>query len=245
VRQAVRFVPELPQRMHDPDQPPDPDAFLLQQLAHARRRDDGGLSAGLVTAELLERHVAAIDQRIRWKTHGWRASEDDRAEIANGVLLRLAQTLERKTAFTTAFRYVVAANVDWEVTDVVRRRVRHSAEAPRDVDDLPEVGGERGRKRGGEGGATDALPDVARSGPDPEALAAQARDFADRIGELAPRDRRILTERFFVGTPIEEIADMLDMSRGAVDTATHRALKRLYPAGDERPGAPPSDGKAA
>jgi RNA polymerase sigma factor (sigma-70 family) len=213
--------------MYDASPPPDPDAFLLQQLAHARRRDDGGLSAGLVTAELLERHVPAIDQRIRWKTHAWRASEDDRAEIANGVLLRLAQTLERKTAFTTAFRYVVAANVDWEVTDVVRRRMRHGAEAPRDVDDLPEGAGS------------------GPSEPDPEGLAAQARDFADRIGELPPRDRRVLTERFFVGTPIEEIADMLDMSRGAVDTATHRALKRLYPAAGERPGAPPSDGKAA
>jgi RNA polymerase sigma factor (sigma-70 family) len=231
--------------MHVAEQPHDPDAFLLQQLAHARRRDDGGLSAGLVMAELLERHVATIDQRIRWKTHNWRASEDDRAEIANGVLLRLAQTLERKTAFTTAFRYVVAANVDWEVTDVVRRRMRHGAETPRDVDDLPEVGTELGRKRGGETGATDALPDLARTGPDPESLVAQARDFADRIEELPPRDQRILTERFFIGTPIEEIADMLDMSRGAVDTATHRALKRLYPAGDERPGASPSDGKAA
>jgi RNA polymerase sigma factor (sigma-70 family) len=227
VRQTIRFVPELPQRMHDAEQPPDPDAFLLQQLAHARRHDDGGLRAGLVTAELLERHVAAIDQRIRWKTHGWRASEDDRAEIANGVLLRLAQTLERKTAFTTAFRYVVAANVDWEVKDVVRRRMRHGAEAPHDVDALPEVAGS------------------GPSEPDPESLAAQAREFADRIEELPPRDRRILTERFFVGTPIEEIAAMLDMSRGAVDTATHRALKRLYPAADERPGAPPSDGRAA
>jgi RNA polymerase sigma factor (sigma-70 family) len=231
VEEVVRFVPELPYRMNETEaQPPDPDAFLLQQLAQARRRNDGGLRAALLTAELLERHVGAIDQRIRWKTHGWRASEDDRAEIANGVLLRLAQTLERKTAFTTPFRYVVAANVDWEVKDVVRRRMRHGAEAPRDVDDLPEVPGEVGRKRGGETGA-DALPDVARavSGPDPEGLAAQARDFADRIADLPQRDRRILTERFFVGTPIEEIADMLDMSRGAVDTATHRALKRLYP----------------
>jgi RNA polymerase sigma factor (sigma-70 family) len=231
--------------MHDPDPPPDPDAFLLQQLAHARRRDDGGLAAGLVTAELLERHVGAIDQRIRWKTHGWRPSADDRAEIANGVLLRLAQTLERKTAFATAFRYVVAANVDWEVKDVVRRRMRHGAEAPRDVEDLPELHDELGRKRGGEGGAIGVLPDLARSGPDAEGLAAQARDFADRIEDLPPRDRRILTERFFVGTPIEEIADLLGVSRAAVDTATHRALKRLYPAAGERPGAPPSDGKAA
>jgi RNA polymerase sigma factor (sigma-70 family) len=203
----------------------DPDAFLLQQLAHARRRpgDDGGLRADLLTAQLLERHVASIDQRIRWKTHGWRASEDDRAEIANGVLLRLAQTLKRKTTFTTAFRIVVAANVDWEITDVIRRRARHGAEEPHDVD---------------------ALADHA-AGPDPDSLATQARDFAQRIERLPQRDRRILTERFFVGTPIEEIADMLDMSRGAVDTATHRALKRLYPASDERPAAPPPDGKAA
>jgi RNA polymerase sigma factor (sigma-70 family) len=213
--------------MHDADQPPDPDAFLLQQLAHARRHEDGGLRAGLVTAELLERHVATIDQRIRWKTHGWRASEDDRAEIANGVLLRLAQTLERKTTFTTAFRYVVAANVDWEVKDVVRKRMRLGAETPADVDDLAEAAG------------------AGPSEPDTESLAAQARDFAHRIEELPQRDQRILTERFFVGTPIDEIADMLDMSRGAVDTATHRALKRLYPAAGERPGAPPSDGRAA
>jgi RNA polymerase sigma factor (sigma-70 family) len=207
--------------LHD-DLPDDPDAFLLQQLAVARRRDDGGLGAGLVTTELLQRHVGAIDQRIRWKTHAWRATEEDRAEIANGVLLRLAQVLERKTAFTTAFRYVVAANVDWEVKDVVRRRMRHGAETPSEVDELAEL-----------------------ADPDPDTLATQARDFAHRIEELPERDQRILTERFFVGRPIEEIAELLDMSRGAVDTATHRALKRLYPAGRERPDDAPSDGKAA
>ena len=185
--------------------PPDPDAFLLQQLAVARRRDDGGLSAGLVIAELLQRHVGAIDQRIRWKTHAWKPSREDRDEIANGVLLRLARTLENKTEFETAFRYVVAANVDWEVVDVVRRRKRHDAETLRETDDLPEV------------------PEA-----EPATLAAQARDFAAQIETLPARDRRILTERFFVGTPIEEIADMLEMSRGAVDTATHRALRRLF-----------------
>lgn len=232
--------------LHD-DLPDDPDAFLLQQLAVARRRDDGGLSANLVTTELLQRHVGAIDQRIRWKTHAWRATAEDRAEIANGVLLRLAQVLERKTSFTTAFRYVVAANVDWEVKDVVRRRMRHGAEAPRDVADLPELAGEHGRKRGGQSGAADALPEAGAgvAGPDPESLAAQAREFAHRIQELPQRDQRILTERFFVGRPIEEIAELMDMSRGAVDTATHRALKRLYPAERERPGRAPSDGRAA
>jgi RNA polymerase sigma factor (sigma-70 family) len=207
--------------LHD-DLPDDPDAFLLQQLAVARRRDDGGLSANLVTTELLQRHVGAIDQRIRWKTHAWRATAEDRAEIANGVLLRLAQVLERKTAFTTAFRYVVAANVDWEVKDVVRRRMRHSAETPSEVEELAEL-----------------------ADPDPDTLAEQAREFAHRIQELPQRDQRILTERFFVGRPIEEIADLMDMSRGAVDTATHRALKRLYPSERERPGATPSDGRAA
>ena len=244
--QMGRFVPEPAHRMTDDDTtPPDPDAFLLQQLEVARRRDDGGLSASLVTTELLQRHVGAIDQRIRWKTHTWRATEEDRAEIANGVLLRLAQVLERKTEFTTAFRYVVAANVDWEVKDVVRRRMRHGAEAPRDADDLPELPADHGRKRGGESGSPDALPGTGEAGPDPDSLAAQARDFAQRIDTLPQRDRRILTERFFVGRPIEEIADLLDMSRGAVDTATHRALKRLYPEARERPGAAPSDGRAA
>lgn len=207
--------------LHD-DLPDDPDAFLLQQLAVARRRDDGGLSANLVTTELLQRHVGAIDQRIRWKTHTWRATEEDRAEIANGVLLRLAQVLERKTAFTTPFRYVVAANVDWEVKDVVRRRMRHGAEVSSEVEELADL-----------------------ADPDPDTMAAQAREFADRIQTLPQRDRRILTERFFVGRPIEEIADLMEMSRGAVDTATHRALKRLYPAERERPSGAPSDGKAA
>jgi RNA polymerase sigma factor (sigma-70 family) len=207
--------------LHD-DLPEDPDAFLLQQLAVARRRDDGGLSANLVTTELLQRHVGAIDQRIRWKTHTWRATAEDRAEIANGVLLRLAQVLERKTAFTTAFRYVVAANVDWEVKDVVRRRMRHGAEAPSEVEELADL-----------------------AGPDADTLAEQAREFAHRIQELPQRDQRILTERFFVGRPIEEIADLMEMSRGAVDTATHRALKRLYPAERERSGRAPSDGRAA
>jgi RNA polymerase sigma factor (sigma-70 family) len=207
--------------LHD-DLPEDPDSFLLQQLAVARRRDDGGLSANLVTTELLQRHVGAIDQRIRWKTHTWRATAEDRAEIANGVLLRLAQVLERKTSFTTAFRYVVAANVDWEVKDVVRRRMRHGTEVPSEVEELAEL-----------------------ADPDPDTMAEQAREFAHRIQELPQRDQRILTERFFVGRPIEEIADLMEMSRGAVDTATHRALKRLYPAERERPGAAPSDGKAA
>lgn len=51
--------------------------------------------------------------------------------------------------------------------------------------------------------------------------------MAEIIEDLAPRDQRILVERYVAGLEPQEIADRLGVTRQVVDTAYSRALSKL------------------
>ncbi|HEX8105793.1 MAG TPA: sigma-70 family RNA polymerase sigma factor [Solirubrobacteraceae bacterium] len=231
----------------DSEDDPDRDARLLRRANLARGRADGGLSFDLLLGELLSPWWEPIRRITRWRLHTLHPSETDLSEIAAEVFERLSRAIERNTSFGKPFKYVVADNIEWAAIDYARARKRRASETPHDPAHLPQPPAEAGAKRG-EGGSFDALPGGDGDGPAPDGLAEQARGFAALIAGLGARDRRILSERFMRGTPPEEIAQMLGIERGALDTATHRALRRLAANSQidgVRKRAPRSEGEAA
>jgi RNA polymerase sigma factor (sigma-70 family) len=203
-------------------------AALLRQLALAQQHDDGGLSADLIMAELLGRYSAYIRRIARFRLHRLRPSGHDLDDIESGVFERLVKTLARKTQFGKPFKYVVADNVDWECKDFARARRRRAPESTHAPEKLPPAASPLGRKRSATGTIRDTMHEADEDGPDSDGLAAQARAFGARIAGLPERDRSILTRRFLASMCPEDIADGLDVHRRVVDTATHRALKRLF-----------------
>ena len=53
------------------------------------------------------------------------------------------------------------------------------------------------------------------------------REVVEEIAALDQPDREILVRRFLLGQPSRAVAQALDMTVSAVDTRTHRALKKL------------------
>jgi RNA polymerase sigma factor (sigma-70 family) len=64
--------------------------------------------------------------------------------------------------------------------------------------------------------------------PDDLAIATEAREVLwTHIQQLAPRDRLIITLRYYADAQLPEIASTLGLREGAVRVALHRALARL------------------
>lgn len=210
------------------DDDDDRDAALLRELAIAQQRDDGGLSAGLVMAELLGRYSGYIRRMVRFRLHRLLLSAHDLEDIESGVFERLIKTLARKTQFGKPFKYLVADNVEWECKDFARVRRRRSPESAHDPGKLPPAASPLGRKRSATGTARETMHEGDEDGPDSGGLAAQARAFAARIVGLPERDRMTLTQRFLASMRTKDIASGLGVHRRVVDTATHRALKKLF-----------------
>ena len=61
----------------------------------------------------------------------------------------------------------------------------------------------------------------------PPEEAAEARRLMDKLDELSPADREVLTLRYVDGLPPREIAKVLDVNDSAISVRIHRALKRL------------------
>jgi len=193
----------------DPDEAEDDrDDALLRQLAFARGRDDGALREQLLLAELLSRHRANITRIVRYRAHSLRPSDADVDEIVGGVLRRLAETLERKLSFGKPFRFVVADNIDWEVIDFARRHERRtSREVSCDGENFPEP--------------------AVFDGP---TLEAEARELRGYLVSANDRERALLADQMLFGFDAEKTGERHEMQRGAVYTATHRALKKLLDA---------------
>ena len=184
------------------------EARLLAQLEQARRRDGDELAARRLTAELLAPYWNYTLRIARWKLHGVAATEADVEDVAANVLERMVRALANTTHFTKALKYVVLDNVDWACADFRRQRQRRGAETLCPPDELAPSASPVGRKRSTVSGGRDAIGSGNGEGPDGDGLAAQAR-------------------RFFAAASPAEIARELGMSRGALDTATHRALRKL------------------
>jgi RNA polymerase sigma factor (sigma-70 family) len=73
------------------------------------------------------------------------------------------------------------------------------------------------------------MPDDAETsaGDEQQSLRRQATEFVPYLDGLPERDRELLIERLFFGLTPEQSAARHDMTRGALDVAYHRALKRL------------------
>jgi RNA polymerase sigma factor (sigma-70 family) len=187
----------------------DADAALLRQLALARTRSDGGLREQLIMTRLLGRHVANIRRIVAWRAYSLRPSEADIDDIVGGVLIRIADALEKEVAAGRSLRGLIAVNIEWEVTDYARRRKRFAREVHPPID---------------------AFPDPAA--PDRPTLADEARELRERIAGLSGRDQQMMAERMLLGLKPEEIARRHGVQRQVVDTATSRALRKLL-ASDE------------
>jgi RNA polymerase sigma factor (sigma-70 family) len=195
----------------EPMPPPaqDPDATLLRQLVLARKRPDGVLREQLIMTRLLSRHVANIRRIVIWRAHSQRPSDADIDELVAGVLIRVAGALSKEIDASASIGGLIAVNVEWEVIDFVRRRMRRAPEVHPEIEDFPDP-----------------------AAPERPTLADEARALRERIAGLSGRDQQIVAERMLLGLKPEEIAGRHGVRRQVVDTATSRALKKLQ-ASDE------------
>ena len=189
----------------DNDEDPDArDAALMRQLALARSRPDGALRGELILTELLARHESNIRRIVTYRAHAQRPSKADIDEIVNTVMMGVAKALEGDFDPEMPFGALVAKNIPWDVIDWVRARERRAGEVSAE---------------------TVVLDDPAE--PETASLAGEARRLRELIAELPERDREIVAQRMLFGLGPKRIAEIHGISRGAVDTATSRALKRL------------------
>jgi RNA polymerase sigma-70 factor (ECF subfamily) len=190
----------------DADEDPDArDAQLMRQLAHARGRPDGALRAELILGELLARHEQNVRRIVTYRAYSQRPSKADIDELINTVMISVARALEGDFDVEMPFGALVAKNIPWDVIDWVRARGRRADEIPTEDVVVPD-------------GDPDKLPPT---------LADEAERLRELIGSLPARDREIVTQRMLFGLSPKQIAEIHGISRGAVDVATHRALKKL------------------
>lgn len=200
---------------------------LLAELARAKRDDDNGLHADVVAAELLGPYWSYILRIVRWRLHRLGIADQDVEDVSASVFERLALALDNKSQFSKPFKYVVMDNIDWACIDFRRQRHRRRIETLHPPGDLPPASSPRGRKRSSTSGRPQPVGGADEDGPDSDGLAAQARAFGQRIEALQGRDREIVSRRFLAAMSPAEIAQLLGVERGAVDTATHRALRKV------------------
>ncbi len=129
----------------------------------------------------------------------------DAEEIAQELIRRLVKALENKLEFAQPFHVVAAKNLGWAIKDYWRRKYGEEAFAM-DPQEMPD-----------DLGASAGTPSVAD----------QANTFGPYLNGLSERERELVIERIFLDMTPEEIASRHGMSRGAVDTALHRSLKKL------------------
>ena len=180
------------------------DAALLRQLVLARKRADGVLREQLLMTQLLGRHVPNLRRIVAWRAYSLRPSDADIDEMVGGVLIRLADALEKEVDASKSFRGLMAVNIEWEVIDHVRRRRRRAREVHPEIEDFPDP-----------------------SAPERPTLADEARELRERIAGLSGRDQQIIAERMLLGLKPDEIARRHGVHRQVIDTATSRALKKL------------------
>ena len=89
------------------------------------------------------------------------------------------------------------------------------------------------RKRGRQTELHDEMPDSGATDPaDVIATVAQRSMLRDALGSLAPRERELISLKYFAGLRNTEIAKVVGVSESAVGTNLHRAMEQLRRACD-------------
>ncbi len=125
-------------------------------------------------------------------------------DVAQNLIERLIKALKKKLDYN-AFHVLAAMHLKWAINDHWRDQYGEEA-VPRDPQELPDD-----RDTDGE----------------PESLGRQVAAFEPYLAELEDRERELVTERIFLDMTPVQIAARHGMRREAVDTALHRAFKKL------------------
>jgi DNA-directed RNA polymerase specialized sigma24 family protein len=190
------------------------DAKLLRQLGAARAAEPPDAAReDEIRAELLARYDGWLRAQVEARLRSFDPSGQAAAEVTNRVLLRLARALENKHNFGKAFWKVALDNLGYALKDFWR---------------------------GSDVGDPDAKPPEARSplpleaagsitAPDElgKSLTQEAMDLREWLEGSSDDDIRLLGMKLFLNLSPLQIAERTGKSRGAVDTALSRALKRV------------------
>jgi RNA polymerase sigma factor (sigma-70 family) len=182
------------------------DRRLLDRIADARARDDeiGCLRERTAMGELLAPYWSEVRRIVGWRLASISPDPTDVEDISSKVIEHIIKKLKKTTDLGGApLRVIVFLDAQTRAIDYWRARTRRNSR-------LSDFGGK--------------IPEVpARE----EVTLAHAEVMAEIIKDLAPRDQRILVERYVAGLTPQEIADGLGVSREVVDTAYSRALAKL------------------
>jgi RNA polymerase sigma factor (sigma-70 family) len=132
-----------------------------------------------------------------------RLDEDERQEVRQRAILRHSRELRAGARYEGVPLRVVARNlVRWTVREVIAEsRARRDREyTPEEWEDIP---------------VEDDAPGL------------DEYDMKLRMRDLTEGERRVAWLKYWEGMTNEEIADMLQMTRNAVDQALHRARRRI------------------
>jgi DNA-directed RNA polymerase specialized sigma24 family protein len=190
------------------------DAELLRQLGAARAADprDAGREDELKT-ELLARYDAWLRTQVEARLRSFDPSGQAAAEVTNRVLVRLARALENKHDFGKAFWKVALDNVGYALKDFWRGSDVGDPDArpPEERPPLP----------------LDAAGGIAAPDELGNSLTQEAMDLREWLEGSSDDDIRLLGMKLFLNLSPLQIAERTGKSRGAVDTAVSRALKRV------------------
>jgi RNA polymerase sigma factor (sigma-70 family) len=182
------------------------DRRLLDRIADARARGDelGCLRERTAMGELLAPYWFKVRRIVGWRLASISPDPTDVEDISSKVIEHMIKKLKNTTDLGGApFRVLVFLDAQTHAIDYWRARTRRNSR-------WSDFGGE--------------LPEIpARE----EVALVHAEVIAEVIEDLAPRDQRILVERYVAGLTPQEIADGLGVSREVVDTAYSRALAKL------------------
>jgi RNA polymerase sigma-70 factor, ECF subfamily len=141
------------------------------------------------------------------------AAAEDIAQEAFVSALRALDRFDRRRPFGPwLHRIVVNRSIDWARSRSLRRETS--------VDTVPEPAAQVAR------GTPDAA--AARPGPDDEALGhPYSSELMNALAGLSPEHRAVIVLRFLLEHTPGEIAGMLDLPRGTVNSRLRRGLDRL------------------